>query len=196
MIVDLIMMWFDQWIYEVLEMMVIYKILGVFVIDGEGQFVGIFINCDLCFEMDIDKQIFELMMKENFVMVVVGMMFEEVKVEFYKYCIEKLFVIDEMGGFCGFIMVKDIQKMEQYLNVCKDEFGCFCVVVVIGVLGDFLDCVGVLFDVKVDVFVMDLLYVYSDGVFDVVVVVCEVFLDVCLIVGNVVMVEGICVFID
>lgn len=66
------------------------------------------------------------------------------------------------------IIVKDMEKVEFYLNVCKDEFGCLCVVVVMFVGEEGLEWFEVLLDVGVDVLVVDIVYGYLFCVIEVV----------------------------
>ncbi|MEM1246371.1 MAG: IMP dehydrogenase [Acidobacteriota bacterium] len=190
MIVDPITMRPDQRIHEALEMMATYKISGVPVTDRDGHLVGILTNRDLRFETDTEKQISELMTKEDLVTVAVGTTLEEAKAELHKHRIEKLLVTDDNGGLRGLITVKDIQKMEQYPNACKDDLGRLRVAAAIGASGDFLDRAGALLDAKADVLVMDSSHAHSDGVLDAVAAVREAFPDARLIAGNVATAEG------
>lgn len=82
------------------------------------------------------------------------------------------------------------------MKVVKDEFGCFLVVGVVGVIFDIFECVEVLFEVGVDVIVIDIVYGYLVGVFCKIVEICVYFFNCILIVGNIVIVEGVCVFYD
>lgn len=86
--------------------------------------------------------------------------------------------------------------MIEFLNVVKDEYGCLFVVVVVGVISDMFECVEVLLEVGVDVIVIDIVYGYSVGVICKIKEICEMFFEVILIVGNVVIVEVIKVLYD
>lgn len=62
------------------------------------------------------------------------------------------------------IIIKDIEKVIEFLNVVKDEYGWLFVVVVVGVISDIFECVNVLLEVGVDVIIIDIVYGYSVGV--------------------------------
>lgn len=69
-------------------------------------------------------------------------------------------------------------------------------VVVVGVMFDIFECVEVLFKVGVDVIVIDMVYGYFVGVLCKIVEICDYFLNEILIVGNVVIGEGIWVLFE
>ena len=185
MIVDPITMRPRQKIREALEMMASYKISGVPVTDENGHLVGILTNRDLRFETDLDREIRDLMTHENLVTVPVGTTLEEAKAELHRHRIEKLLVTDDAGNLKGLITVKDIQKMEEYPNACKDELGRLRVAAAISSSGDFLDRAKELVAAQADVIVIDSSHAHSRGVLDATASVREAFPDVGLIVGNV-----------
>lgn len=47
-------------------------------------------------------------------------MFEEVEKILMVKKVEKFFLVDELYNLMGFIMIKDIDMMKCFLNVCKD----------------------------------------------------------------------------
>ena len=190
MIVDPITMRPDQKIHEALDLMASYKISGVPVTDSEGQLVGILTNRDLRFENDTERAISDLMTKENLVTVPVGTTLEAAKAELHRHRIEKLLVTDESGNLKGLITVKDIQKMEQYPNACKDGLGRLRVAGAIGASGDFVDRAKALIDAQADLLVMDSSHAHSDGVLDAISAVRKVLPDARLIAGNVATAAG------
>ncbi|MEE2776049.1 MAG: IMP dehydrogenase [Acidobacteriota bacterium] len=190
MIVDPITMQPEQRISEALEVMASYKISGVPVTDGDGHLVGILTNRDLRFETRLDRRIDELMTRENLITVPLGTTFEEAKAELHRHRIEKLLVTDDEGNLKGLITVKDIQKMTQYPNACKDDLGRLRVAAAIGASGDFLDRAGALVDAKADVLVLDSSHAHSRGVLDAVATLRETFADTPIIAGNVATAKG------
>ena len=62
------------------------------------------------------------MTREKLVTVPVGTTLEEAKALLHKHRIEKLLVVDDHGNLKGLITVKDIQKMIEYPNACKDSW--------------------------------------------------------------------------
>ncbi len=190
MIVDPITMRPEQKIHEALELMASYKISGVPVTDSAGQLVGILTNRDLRFETNTHKPISDLMTHENLVTVPVGTTLQDAKAELHRHRIEKLLVTDDQGNLKGLITVKDIQKMEQYPNACKDELGRLRVAGAIGASGDYLDRAKALLDAKADVLVLDSSHAHSDGVLDAISAVREELPDARILAGNVATAAG------
>ncbi|HVS61936.1 MAG TPA: IMP dehydrogenase [Thermoanaerobaculia bacterium] len=190
MIVDPITMRPDQRIREALELMAAYKISGVPVTDEEGHLVGILTNRDLRFETNLDRQIRDLMTHEDLVTVPVGTTLEQAKAELHRHRIEKLLVTDDGGNLKGLITVKDIQKMQQYPNACKDELGRLRVAAAVGASGDFLERAEALIASKVDLLVLDSSHAHSRGVLDAIARLRGAFPNVPLMAGNVATAEG------
>jgi len=190
MIVDPVTMRPYQKIREALELMKHYKISGVPVTDDDGRLVGILTNRDLRFEEDVEKRIDELMTQENLVTVPPGTTLEEAKASLHEHRIEKLLVVDKDGALTGLITVKDIQKMMDYPNACKDDLGRLRVAAAVGASGDFLDRAKALVAAKVDLLVLDSSHAHSRGVLDAVEKVREALPDIPLMAGNVATAAG------
>ncbi len=190
MIVDPVTMRPDQSIREALAVMARYKISGVPVTSAEGHLVGILTNRDLRFEEDPDKSIGELMTKEDLVTVPEGTTLEQAKALLHKHRIEKVLVVDRDGNLKGLITVKDIQKMMQYPNACKDELGRLRVGAAVGASGDYLERAAALVKAKVDLLVLDSSHAHSRGVLDAAGRLRERFPEVKLVIGNVATAEG------
>src|SRR6202166_255472 len=196
MIVDPVTMRPDQSIREALAMMSRYKISGVPVTDAEGRLVGILTNRDLRFENDLGRRIGELMTKENLVTVSEGTTLEQAKQLLHRHRIEKVLVVDREGNLKGLITVKDIQKMAQYPDACKDELGRLRVGAAVGASGDYLDRAAALVRAKVDMLVLDSSHAHSRGVLDAAAALRERFPEVGLVVGNVATAEGTLALIE
>src|SRR3954471_4088481 len=190
MIVDPVTMRPDQSIREALGVMARYKISGVPVTNAEGHLVGILTNRDLRFEENPDKTIGDLMTKEDLVTVPEGTTLEQAKAMLHQHRIEKVLVVDAAGNLKGLITVKDIQKMMQYPNACKDELGRLRVGGAVGASGDYLERAAALVKAKVDVLVLDSSHAHSRGVLDATAMLRERFPEVRLVVGNVATEEG------
>jgi IMP dehydrogenase len=185
MIVDPVTMRPDQSIRAALGMMSRYKISGVPVTDAEGHLVGILTNRDLRFENDLDRRIGDLMTKENLITVPEGTTLDQAKLLLHRHRIEKVLVVDRDGNLKGLITVKDIQKMMQYPNACKDELGRLRVGAAVGASGDYLERAAALVRAKVDILVLDSSHAHSRGVLDAASTLRERFPEVGLVVGNV-----------
>ncbi len=190
MIVDPVTMQPDQSIREALAMMSRYKISGVPVTDSEGHLVGILTNRDLRFEDDLERRIGELMTKENLITVPEGTTLDQARLLLHRHRIEKVLVVDRDGNLKGLITVKDIQKMMQYPNACKDELGRLRVGAAVGASGDYLERAVALVRAKVDILVLDSSHAHSRGVLEATAKLRERFPDVGLVVGNVATAEA------
>ncbi len=185
MIVDPVTMRPDQQIREALAVMRRYKISGLPVTDESGHLVGILTNRDLRFETDDKKTIGELMTRDNLITVPEGTTLDEAKALLHKHRIEKLLVVDAEGSLTGLITVKDIQKMIEFPNACKDAMGRLRVAAAVGASGDYLDRAQTLIDAKVDLLVLDSSHAHSRGVLDATERLRQTFPQVQLMVGNV-----------
>ncbi|RMH20254.1 MAG: IMP dehydrogenase [Acidobacteria bacterium] len=184
MIVDPVTMRPEQRIHEALAVMAHYKISGVPVTDDDGRLIGILTNRDLRFETDLERPIADLMTRDGLVTVPPGTTLEQAKALLHKHRIEKLLVVED-GNLVGLITVKDIQKMIQYPNACKDELGRLRVGAAVGVGDDALARAQALVDAKVDVLVVDSSHAHSKGVLEGLARLRERFPEVPLIAGNV-----------
>jgi IMP dehydrogenase len=196
MIVDPVTMRPDQSIREALTMMSRYKISGVPVTDADGHLVGILTNRDLRFENDLGRRIGELMTKDDLVTVPEGTTLDQAKQLLHRHRIEKVLVVDREGNLKGLITVKDIQKMAQYPNACKDELGRLRVGAAVGASGDYLERAAALVRAKVDILVLDSSHAHSRGVLDAAATLRERFPEVGLVVGNVATAEGTLALIE
>ena len=196
MIVDPVTMRPDQSIREALAMMSRYKISGVPVTDADGHLVGILTNRDLRFENDLGRRIGELMTKDDLVTVPEGTTLDQAKQLLHRHRIEKVLVVDREGNLKRLITVKDIQKMAQYPNACKDELGRLRVGAAVGASGDYLERAAALVRAKVDLLVLDSSHAHSRGVLDAAATLRERFPEVGLVVGNVATAEGTLALIE
>ena len=70
------------------------------------------------------------------------------------------------GTLVGLITYKDIIKLKQRPNACKDNFGRLRVAAAIGVTGDSLERAQALVDAGVDALVIDTAHGHSKGVLE------------------------------
>jgi IMP dehydrogenase len=196
MIVDPVTMRPDQSIREALAVMANYKISGVPVTSAEGHLVGILTNRDLRFEDNLNKQIQDLMTKEDLVTVPEGTTLEQARSKLHQHRIEKVLVVDTDGNLKGLITVKDIQKAIEYPHACKDELGRLRCGAAIGASGDYLERAAALVRAKVDLLVIDSSHAHSRGVLNALEIARERFPDVRIVVGNVATAEGTMALIE
>jgi IMP dehydrogenase len=196
MIVDPVTMRPQQSIRDALAVMASYKISGVPVTDERGKLVGILTNRDLRWETDLDRPISDLMTHEDLVTVPEGTTLEQAKALLHRHKIEKLLVVDGDGNLRGLITVKDIQKMMQYPNACKDALGRLRVAAAVGASGDYLERAAALVAAKVDLLVLDSSHAHSKGVLDALARLRSQFSETPILAGNVATADGARALID
>jgi IMP dehydrogenase len=174
----------DDIIQNALTLMARYRISGV-PITVEGKLVGILTNRDLRFEKDYNRQIGEVMTRENLVTASVGTTLEHAKEILAQHRIEKLPIVDRDGTLKGLITIKDIEKARQYPNSAKDERGRLRVGAAVGVTADTLERAEALYKAGADVIVVDTAHGHSRGVIETVKRMRQVFPEMQIIAGNV-----------
>ncbi len=184
MIVDPVTIRPQKRISEALELMARFKISGVPVTDEAGKLVGILTNRDLRFETRLDRPIHELMTSDGLVTVPPGTTLEQAKALLHQHRIEKLPVV-ENGRLKGLITVKDIQKMLEYPNACKDQLGRLRVGAAVGAGGDYLERAATLVETQADLLVLDSSHAHSRGVLDALITLRKNFPDTRILAGNV-----------
>jgi IMP dehydrogenase len=172
------------------ELMARYHISGVPITTEDGKLVGILTNRDLRFQDDFNAPIEEVMTKENLVTAPVGTTLEEAKVILHRNRIEKLLLVDDHGYLRGLITIKDIRKIMEYPNSCKDGYGRLCVGAAVGTGDDALIRAEKLIKAGVDVIVVDTAHGHSTRVLETVRRLKLEFEGIDIIGGNVATEEG------
>jgi IMP dehydrogenase len=173
-----------------------YRISGVPIIHPDGRLAGIITNRDTRFETDFSKPVTALMTSENLVTVAVGTTLDQAIEQFKVHKIEKLLVVDEDFKLRGMITIKDIMKMIEFPDACKDELGRLRVGAAVGVAKDTADRVQALVEAQADVICIDTAHGHSRGVLDAVEKIREDYPDVELMAGNVATADGTRALID
>jgi len=192
MITDPVTVGPNQLVKEALEIMSIYKISGVPVVDDENKLVGILTNRDLRFihKKDYEKPVYEFMTKAPLVTAKEGITLDEAIDILQKHKVEKLPVVDDEGRLKGLITIKDIVKRKKYPNACKDSAGRLRVGAAVGVGPDTMERVKALISAKVDVIVVDTAHGHSVRVLETVEKIKGEFPEVDVIGGNVATAEA------
>jgi IMP dehydrogenase len=164
MIVDPITIEPEQKVKDALELMSRYKISGVPVVKGR-KLVGILTNRDLRFETNLEQRVSNVMTKDKLVTVSQNISLEDSKKLLHKHRIEKLLVVDEDFNLKGLITIKDIEKIQQYPNACKDQLGRLRVGGAVGIT-DREARVQALLNAGCDVICIDTSHGHSKGVLD------------------------------
>lgn len=176
-------------VHKAVAIMERYHISGVPVTEN-GKLVGILTNRDLRFEENYQKEIREVMTKENLITAPVGTTLEEAKKILQQYKVEKLPIVDEEFNLRGLITIKDIQKARQYPHSAKDEGGRLRVAAAVGTGPDTLERVEALVGAKVDAVVIDTAHGHSRAVINTLRSIKAAFPSLQVIAGNVATAEG------
>lgn len=178
------------------ELMGQYKISGLPVIEEDGKLIGIITNRDLKYRKDYDTPVIDVMTKENLITAPVGTGLEEAKEILISNRIEKLPIVDENGYLKGLITIKDIDKIVEYPNACKDEHGRLRVGAAVGVGNDTIERVAALVKAGADIITVDSAHGHSAGVIRRVKEIRDAFPDIQLVAGNIVTAEAALALIE
>lgn len=185
MIINPITLTPDKSIGDALEIMRIYRVSGIPIVDNGGKLVGILTNRDLRFEPNKKLKVSDLMTKENLITAPVGTTLEKAEIILQKYKIEKLPVVDKSGKLRGLITFKDILKKKKHPNACKDELGRLRVGAAVGITADTSERVAALNQAGADVIVVDTAHGHSEGVLKTIKEIRKKFRYTQLIAGNI-----------
>ena len=185
MIKDPITLSKENTLADALQVMKENKIGGIPITNSSNVLVGIITNRDLRFQRDLQTAIGDVMTKENLVTAAKGTDLKEAEKILQEYKIEKLPVVDNENKLLGLITFKDIQKVKNHPQACKDQFGRLMVGGAVGVTADTLERVTALVEQDVDVVAIDTAHGHSKGVVDELKKVKAKFPDLQVIVGNV-----------
>ncbi|NOX48055.1 MAG: IMP dehydrogenase [Chlorobi bacterium] len=185
MIIDPITVKKEALVQDVLDMMRNFKIGGIPVVDNRNKLVGIVTNRDLRFERDVNRPVDEVMTKENLITTTEFTDFEKAADILQQYKIEKLPVVDDKFKLVGLITYRDIIKIKERPNACKDTRGRLRVAAAVGIAADTIDRVKALVEAEVDAIVIDTAHGHSKGVITIAGKVKKLFPNIDLIVGNI-----------
>jgi IMP dehydrogenase len=164
MIIDPIILGEKALVRDALALMKENKIGGIPVVDENKVLKGIVTNRDLRFEKIKDRPIIDVMTKDN--LVVTNEMTDLTTAEgiLQEHKIEKLPVVDKDYKLIGLITYRDIIKVKEYPNSCKDQFGRLRVAAAVGVTDDTMERVDALVKAGVDAIVIDTAHGHTLGV--------------------------------
>ena len=185
MILDPITLNEEALVGDALRLMAENKIGGIPVISKQRKLKGIVTNRDLRFEKKLNKKIADVMTTENLVTANEDVDLLKAENILQNHKIEKLPVIDENDFLVGLITFKDIIKVKQHPNSCKDEFGRLRVAAAVGVSKDTFKRIEALVKSSVDAIVIDTAHGHSKGVIDLLKEVKKQYPNLDVVVGNI-----------
>lgn len=185
MILDPVTLTSDATLGDALKLMRENKIGGIPVIDSEGKLAGIITNRDLRFQRNMGKKVAEVMTSGKLITAPMGTDLKQAEQILEQTKVEKLPIVDDQNYLKGLITFKDIEKLKNYPNACKDQMGRLMCGAAVGVTADTMDRVAALVAVGVDVIAIDTAHGHSKGVLDEVRKVKKAYPELQVIAGNV-----------
>ncbi|MBD5190953.1 MAG: IMP dehydrogenase [Bacteroidales bacterium] len=174
---------------DALRLMKENHIGGIPVVDENKHLVGIVTNRDLRFQSNMEIAIADVMTKDNLV-TTTNTDLGEASETLLRHKIEKLPVLDSEGKLIGLITYRDITKIQDYPNACKDEKGRLRVAAGVGVTSDTLKRVNALVEAGVDAVVVDTAHGHSANVTKTLKAIKQAFPNIDVVVGNIATAEA------
>ena len=140
-----------------------HNVSGVPIVGDGGKLVGILTRRDMKF-LSADTAIEEVMTKGNLVTAPPETSLDEAEQILNRHKVEKLLLVDDAGQLAGLITMRDIDKLRQFPQSCKDARGRLRVGAAVGVME--FDRAAALIEKEVDVIVIDTSHGHKDIVLE------------------------------
>jgi IMP dehydrogenase len=154
----------DNTVGDALDMMREFKIGGIPVVAADRKLIGIITNRDLRFQPDMMRKIADVMTPFERLITTHSTDLAHASEVLLNNKIEKLPVVDSEGHLVGLITYRDITKIQDNPNACKDSKGRLRVAAGVGITADALERVKALVDEGVDAIVLDTAHGHSVNV--------------------------------
>lgn len=181
---------------DALRLMAENRIGGIPVVDESNLLVGIVTNRDLRFEKRMARPVAEVMTSHGIITAKPDTTMAQAEEVLQNHKIEKLPVVNADGRLVGLITYKDIIKLKQRPNACKDKLGRLRVAAAIGIAGDTMERAKALVDAGVDALVIDTAHGHTKGVLTMVKQVKQSFPGVDVVAGNIATAEAARALVD
>jgi len=185
MIIDPVTLDTEAKVKDALNLMSQHRIGGIPIVNKANKLIGLLTNRDLRFEAHPNRPIKEIMTKEHIITAPAGNTLNQAKSILQKHKIEKLPVVKKDGTLIGLITYKDIMKLENFPNSCKDSLGRLVVGAAVGISKDTMERIEALVQVDVDVICIDTAHGHSQGVLQMIKQVRKKFKSLQIIGGNI-----------
>ena len=184
MILDPVTLYDNALVSDALSMMKEFKIGGIPVVNKNMELVGIVTNRDLRFERNQKRPVREIMTKEV-ITTSEFTDFDKAADILQEHRIEKLPVVNSKNKLIGLITYRDIIKLKERPNACKDKNGRLRVAAGVGVTSNLIDRVDALVKAGVDAIVIDTAHGHTKGVINALKSVKQIYSEIDVIVGNI-----------
>ena len=179
----------EQTVGDALQMMQDNHIGGIPVVDNKGMLIGIVTNRDLRFETNMQRPIAEVMTRENLI-TISSTDNETIMHALQTHKVEKLPVVDKDGKLIGLVTYKDITKLKDFPNACKDAKGRLRCAAGVGITPDYMHRVDALYKEGVDAVVLDSAHGHSKNIVNALRAIKEKYPNLDVVVGNVATAEA------
>lgn len=196
MIINPVTMTEDKTTKDAFEIMSMYHVSGLPIVDGKGVLVGILTARDLKYLTPDDTKISEVMTHEHLITAPEGTTLEEARQILWNHRIEKLPIVDDKNHLVGLITTKDIDNAKNYPNACKDEKGRLRCGAAVGIGADMMERVDALVASGVDIITIDSAHGHSENVINAVKKIRAKYPTLNLVAGNIVTKEAAKELID
>ncbi len=179
----------DQTVGDALRLMQENHIGGIPVVNDGHYLIGIVTNRDLRFQKDMTRPIAEVMTAKGLV-TTTDISNDHVLTTLQEHRIEKLPIVDEDGRLVGLVTYKDITKLRDFPNACKDDKGRLRVAAGVGITPDYMERVAALVAEGVDAVVLDSAHGHSRNIVTALEHIKKQYPDLDVVVGNVATAEA------
>ncbi|MDE6623178.1 MAG: IMP dehydrogenase [Alistipes sp.] len=180
----------DDTVGDALNLMKENKIGGIPVVDGQKRLIGIVTNRDLRFQSDMGRLIADVMTPAERLVTTQSTELATAKQVLLENKIEKLPVVDDDGRLAGLITYKDITKVQDHPNACKDAKGRLRVAAGVGITPDVMDRVAALVAEDVDAVVLDSAHGHSANIVKALRAIKAAYPELDVVVGNIATAEA------
>ena len=153
----------EQTVGDALQLMQENHIGGIPVVDNKDMLVGIVTNRDLRFETNMQRPVAEVMTSQDLI-TISSTDNATIMHALQTHKVEKLPVVDKEGHLTGLVTYKDITKLKDFPNACKDAKGRLRCAAGVGITADYMHRVDALYKEGVDAIVLDSAHGHSKNI--------------------------------
>lgn len=180
----------DDKISKVKEIVELYNISGLPVVDNQNHLIGIITHRDLKYSENDNDLVKDIMTHKSLVTCKKGVDLLEARKIMISNKIEKLPIVNDDNILEGMINLKDIDNIANYPNASKDKKGRLLVGAAVGVSKDTLLRTKALVDAGIDVLVVDSAHGHSQNIINTIKEIRKEYPSLDIIAGNIVTKEA------